>query len=301
MPHPLPRLKPAPLPDVTALPEYLAEGDLKADYEDTKAVLQVPWMGVVAMAFAGYRSFYRALWPALRPVFASAAMVEDCRRLRQQAEEAVLGLDPPPIAERLAAMGYAPRELRQIREMIEVFSHGNFPYTVMATLARLLLEEHELDGRSDAAAFDGRHAPGVTVPFLLMEPHHVDAPTRAVYDDIKHRLDLPFVNTDYRAFARWPSYFSEAWGDLRPHVQSEAYEAIVARLHDDFVEASLRLPNPEGLTSAALRRAAEADAPGGEVLSVVRLFQWLLPGLITNVAFFRQQFAGCADPPENSR
>ena len=117
----------------------------------------------------------------------------------------------------------------------------------------------------------------VIPPFLLMEAHHVDAPTRAVYDDIKERLGLPFVNTDYRALARWPSYFAEAWGDLQPHVQSRKYEA------------SLGLPNPEGLTSAALRQAAEADASGDEVLNVVRLFQWLLPGLITNVAFFRQQ------------
>ena len=155
----LPRLKPVPPPEAMALPEYLAEGDLKADYEDTKAVLQVPWMGVVAMAFAGYRTFYGAFWQAFRPVFASAAMVEACRRLRRQAEEAVLGLDPPPIGERLADMGYAPRELKQTRDMIEIFSHGNFPYTFMATLARLLLEAHELEATGDMAPFDGRHAP----------------------------------------------------------------------------------------------------------------------------------------------
>ncbi len=46
------------------------------------------------------------------------------------------------------------------------------------------------------------------VPYLLMEPHHLDEPTRAVYEDIKNILQLPFVNTDYRAFARWPSYFA---------------------------------------------------------------------------------------------
>jgi len=36
-----------------------------------------------------------------------------------------------------------------------------------------------------------------------MEHHHVDEPTVAVYEDIKAVLKLPFVNTDYRAFARW--------------------------------------------------------------------------------------------------
>ena len=59
-------------------------------------------------------------------------------------------------------------------------------------------------GDTEAEPFNGRHAPNVKVPFLLMEYHHVDEPTPAVYEDIKTILQLPFVNTDYRAFARWP-------------------------------------------------------------------------------------------------
>ena len=39
--------------------------------------------------------------------------------------------------------------------------------------------------------------------------------------------------------------------------------------------------------SPKLREAAAADATTEEVHSVVRLLQWLLPGLIANAAFFR--------------
>ena len=49
------------------------------------------------------------------------------------------------------------------------------------------------------------------------------------------------------------------------------------------------LPNPGGLSSDVLRAAAEADASLEEVTQVCRLFQWLLPGLIVNVAYFRHQ------------
>lgn len=49
------------------------------------------------------------------------------------------------------------------------------------------------------------------------------------------------------------------------------------------------LPNATGLTPDDLRDAATSDASLEEVLSVVRLFQWLLPGLAVNVAFFRRQ------------
>ena len=48
----IPRLRPDPLPAIHPLPEYLAEGATKARYEDMKAALQVPWMGVVTMAYA---------------------------------------------------------------------------------------------------------------------------------------------------------------------------------------------------------------------------------------------------------
>lgn len=48
----LPRLRPEPIPAISPLPEYLAEGQRKMWYEEVKQVLQVPWMGVITMAYA---------------------------------------------------------------------------------------------------------------------------------------------------------------------------------------------------------------------------------------------------------
>jgi hypothetical protein len=38
-----------------------------------------------------------------------------------------------------------------------------------------------------------------------------------------------------------------------------------------------------------LRAAADKDATATEVPQMCRLFHWLLPGLVTNVAFFLRQ------------
>ncbi|OIQ77440.1 (R)-2-haloacid dehalogenase [mine drainage metagenome] len=125
-----------------------------------------------------------------------------------------------------------------------------------------------------------------------MEEHHADAPTRALYADVQLTLGLPFVNTDYRALARWPSYFDAAWRPLASRVRSDAYRQICAELHADVLaRVAHALPNPAALRGAALREAAAADAPLDEVLAVARLFQWLLPGLVANVAFLRAQLA----------
>ena len=75
-------------------------------------------------------------------------------------------------------------------------------------------------------------------------------------------------------------------------VSGAQYEEIVQAVHARAAAAARTLPNPGGLTSAALRAAAEADAPLEEVLAMCRLFQWLLPGLVVNVAFFRRQQRG---------
>ena len=284
------RLRPDPIPVIHPMPEYLATGERAEWYKDTKLVLQVPWMGVVTMAYAHYPTFFSELWRGLKPLCESRAYVEAFQDLRQYVEARTAELGPKSLIGPLTEMGYAQREIDAIREMNTVFSHGNQPYVLIAGITRHLLEVGDMAGGQDAEPYGARHAPDIQVPFLLMEAHHVDEPTRAVYEDIKTTLQLPFVNTDYRAFARWPSHFALAWADLRDKAGTPAHEAICQALHDKVADlAAEGLPNPGGLSSEALRRAAEADASLEEVTHMCRLFQWLLPGLITNVAYFRHQ------------
>lgn len=289
-PNALPRLRPDPIPAIHAEPEYLATGKRAEWYTQMKSALQVPWMGVITMAYAHYPTFFGELWRGLQPLAASLPFVQASRALREEAESRAHALGPSSIVRRLHALGYAPRELDQMRATVEVFSHGNFPYLLIATLTRMLLEGGEPRGSAEAQRFSGRHAPDVDVPLILVEAHHADPTTRAVYDDIKTTLDLPFVNTDYRAFARWPSWFGLAWSEVKPLISSAAYENACIAVHERALHmASDELPNPGSLNAQALRAAAEVDAPLQEIIGIARLFQWLLPGLVVNVALFRAQ------------
>jgi len=289
----LPRQRPDPVPTIHPLPEYLAEGQREAWYDGAKQVLQVPWMGVVTMAYTHYPGFYETFWRGVTDLCASRPFVQVCRDNRHFVEAKVAALEPVAIRDRLAEVGYAPREIEQIRHMIEIFSYGNQAYVMLATLSRYLLEKGGMAGNADPAVaplYDGRHAPDVNVPFVLMETHHADPPTRKIYEDIKQVLRLPFVNTDYRALARWPSYWAVAWGHLREVAGSHAHESICRAFHERCVEqVGSTLPNPGAISAAVLRQAAEKDAPLEEIRDVCRLFQWLLPGLITNIAYLRAQ------------
>lgn len=290
----LQRLKPDPIPAIHPLPEYAVEGERARWYREMKQALQVPWMGVVTMAYAHYPTFFRGLWRGLKPLVVSRPFVDAARGLQTLAESRASELSPPAIVKRLSGLGYSEREIAAIRQSIEVFSHGNHLYALIATIARMLMEGGEMAGPIDdvTPVFNGRHAPDVSVLFVLMEPHHADESTRATFDDVKAVLGLPFVNTDYRAFARWPSYWSMAWTDLRAVVGTRAHDAICDAYHDQLAEAAARtLPNPGGLRSAALRKAAADDADIVEIVRMCQLFQWLLPGLATNVAFLKAGLA----------
>lgn len=220
----------------------------------------------------------------------SRQFVEACHELRETVERLTVDLNPRSLISELKQIGYGNREIDNIRDLNTIFSYGNQPYVVISAITRHLLEIGDMNADVHAEPFEGRHAPELHVPFVLMEEHHIDRQTNAVYLDIKSRLRLPFVNTDYRAFARWPSYFALAWKDLSSCLETSVYEPTCQACHNQVASlAAYDLPNPGELSSESLRYAAHADGNLDEVIQMCRLFNWLLPGLITNVAFFRHQ------------
>ena len=71
---------------------------------------------------------------------------------------------------------------------------------------------------------------------LLIEQHHADNSLKVIYKSIKNNLGLPFLNTDYRAFARWPSYFEMSWKSLLPSLLKKKYEV---KCLDNFIYGNL--------------------------------------------------------------
>jgi len=229
------------------------------------------------------------LWRGLRPLCASRQFEDACRELRAKVERNLHKIACRPLESDLLSAGYAPIELDQIRGLIEIFSRGNMPYLLLATIARLLLEDQPLSTRRLVSPYEHDRPAEQAAPLVLMEPHHGNESLQSLYQQIKATLGLPFVNTDYRALARWPGYFALAWNDLRPQIQSTDYEPMITEIHNTAVELALDLPNPGLLSPARLQAAAEEDRALDEIRDVVRLFQYLLPGLVANIAFFRAQ------------
>ena len=134
----------------------------------------------------------------------------------------VVVVHDPLAAERLESLGYSDREIAQIGATLDLFDYANQKYLILATaVAASLVDDRALGSSPSSDARDRLPRSPVSqfepIP-VMVEEHHANADLRALYDDIKLTLNLPFVNSDYKAMARWPTYLEAAWAELKPRL-----------------------------------------------------------------------------------
>jgi hypothetical protein len=284
--------RPARIPPVRPIAEHRADAELAMTYEDVKRTLGVPWVGVVVQALAYYRPFFDRAYSQIRPALMSQYFERTCTELRLLCWQDMV--DRFSIADQSTALrdtaGYSERELDEIRQLLDTFNYGNPKYFLLITAVNeALLSEESIGGVRPADSGDLLPRPPVrassAIPAML-EEHHVGGDLRELYDDMKSALGLPFVNSDYKAMARWPTYLERAWQELKPALDTEPYRQVRQKLNDRCVLAARALPYPYRLGRGDLRALGMADSEIDELMDVVRLFQWLLSGLILNVTHF---------------
>jgi ABC-type metal ion transport system substrate-binding protein len=225
----------------------------------------------------------------MQPLTKSIEFDNLCKRLVIISRKKALELKPKPLIKNLKKIGYNNYEIKKINEVNQIFTTGNMPYLIMATIARIFLEEGELLNTKSFKENNRTSKKPKKNYLLLIEQHHANKNLKEIYNSIKSNLGLQFLNTDYRAFARWPSYFEMTWKSFLPTLLSTKYEEKVLEIHNFIIKEALLLPNPKNVKSIQIINAAKKDKKNYEIKKVVQLFQWLLPGLITNVAFMREQ------------
>lgn len=281
---------------VRPVPEHRADAELEAVYRDLKTTFGVPWVGVITQAVAHYRPLFVEAWRQFQPSAASHYFESRCDAIRLRAwEEVQNAFEVPGHDAKLRSVGYSDIEISCIRATLDIFDYGNPKYLVLATaIQQSLCNGRRLGNRTVSNPRDRMPRPSIrqTEPIpVMVEEHHALSGLGAVYDDIKATLRLPFVNSDYKAMARWPSYLALAWDGLRSEIDSDAYQLIRQRLHDQALQAVEDLPYTFHVPKARAIEVGLSDADACELMQVISLFQWLLPGLILNVTWFKQALA----------
>ena len=276
---------------VRPVPEHRADQALSEIYRDLKATFGVPWVGVITQAVAYYQPFFAEAWRRFSPsakthFFERASDEIRLRSWEHMAQSFVIDGQ----ANQLRAMGYSEREIAQINAVLDIFDYGNPKYLIFATA----IKEGLLTGRSfGGSAKDARDSLPRSpicqidpIPVML-EEHHARGALCDVYADIKRTLQLPFINSDYKAMARWPSYLEQAWAALKPCIDTQLYQAARLDIHQQALAAVDGLPIAYRMSQADALQAGLTDAEIDELIRAISLFQWLLSGLVLNVTHFK--------------
>jgi hypothetical protein len=281
---------------VRPVSEHRADAGLKPVYQDLKATFGVPWVGVITQAVAHYRPFFIEAWRQFQPSALSHYFESRCDAIRLSAWEQIdSSFEVPALATRLQQIGYSDTELTQIRAILDIFDYGNPKYLVLATaIQQSLCEDRRLGGGTASGRWDRLPRSPIyqldPIP-VMVEEHHALEGLHAIYEDIKLTLGLPFVNSDYKAMGRWPSYLALAWQDLKPCIDSEPYVRIRQEVHEQALATVDGLPHRYFVDKARAIALGMAEDDVFELMRVITLFQWLLSGLILNVTWFKRALA----------
>jgi hypothetical protein len=210
--------------------------------------------------------------------------------LRAWTEAEVARLDPPPIVPRLVEAWYAPREIEAIRAVVEVFSHGNYPYLLLATIARLLLEGGSLAEAREAPPTRRELADREALDTLLALVERLQRQSkgiRAAGDWSAASRQLAAVLADHIGTSTWREH---AWADAPAWQRNAAdhVERIVAGLgelgHDgvaiQFAPAAMRQILGTLLDVPIRRRGDAAGAVEAGLRALLDALELAQPGRV---------------------
>ncbi len=264
------------------VPEAEAQGRIAEIYREIKEALGVPHVNVIFQAYAVYPEFLERFWGAARPVLQTREFFQLADRIGAEAYTRMhnyFGI--PDLCAEMTRRGLSEDARQELTQTVELFHYNNPPLLLLAA-AQLQAFESRIghDGRGTASP----EHPVFREKPVLIEEQEAPPSIRRIYDDIRRTFGLPLVNTDYRAFARWPDFLEAYWAVLKPVSQSPVYLECQQGVRESAWNLSRELPVPLELSASQLTDEGVSDERVSDVFRITELFVQALSGLVLNVA-----------------
>lgn len=262
--------------------EQEAQGRIADIYREVKEALGVPYVNVIFQAYGVYPEFLERFWEAARPLLQSGHFFELAERIGAEAYTRMHNyFSIPDLCAHMTTRGLSADARQELTETVELFHYNNPPLLLLAA-AQLQAFETRVghDGRSTAAV----EHPVFSAPPVLIEEQQAPPATRRIYDEIRRTFSLPMVNTDYRAFARWPDFLEVYWLLLKGISQSPVYQECQQGVRESAWSLAGELPVPLDLSASTLMDEGMSDERVSDVYRITELFVRTLSGLVLNVA-----------------
>jgi len=271
--------------------EREALGRTREIFDELKQALGIPFVPVVYQALAAYPEFLDLHWRVFSPLLTTEEFFLLGDRLRGEAYTRMHNyFQIGDLCAPLTEMSFSEGAKHQLGEVIDLFNYANPLLLVIVSSQLLALEQ----GSGNGTANPGRRADH---PRFLDAPVLIDESTappsvKKIFEEMKRTLGLPVINTDYRAFARWPDFLREYWKALRPIVQSPSYREQQRALCESSETLSREWKVPDGFSTDKMQEAGFNDKQIEVIVRTTQTFQNVLSGLLLNVAAAKIGFEG---------
>jgi hypothetical protein len=271
--------------------EREADGRTREIFAELKQLLGIPFTPVVYQALAAYPKFLELHWRAFAPLLATEQFFQLGARLRGEAYTRMHNyFQIGDLCEPLTEMSFSEGAKHQLGDVIELFNYAN-PLLLVIVSAQLFALEQPFGQSKEGQVGRAEHPHFLDRP-VLIEEESAPVPVKRIYQEMKRALNLPVVNTDYRAFARWPDFLREYWDALRPIVQAPSYREQQRALCESSESMAKELEVPMDLSLEKIQQTGMADKEIESVLRTTQTFQNILSGLVLNVAAAKIGFEG---------
>ena len=262
--------------------ETEAQGRVREIYDDIKRLFGVPYVNVIFQAYAASPKFLEILWSTLRPTLQSAEFFSCANRLRAEAITIIHNYySVPDLCARIKDLQFSEGAQHELTDVVRLFCYNDALMLQFVATACRALDAPVGTGRPGSSPRD--RAPVQERPVILDDAQSPPG-TQQIFEDIKATLGFAFVNSDYRALARWPDFLKQYWAVLRPIVQSPMYTQHMADMRDAALSFAAELPGTYDLT---VSRLDDVGVPGDDAAEMARIsdvFLDNLSGLLLNVA-----------------
>jgi hypothetical protein len=257
----------------------------------------VPYAGLLFRAYGVHPAYLELFWQQIRPAAADAQFFVMAERLRASAYTRVYSyFSVPDFRLRGAEMRLTPGALDELRSTVDLIFYHNSLQLLLAAVVLQALDRPV--GRAPQSARAAEHPVFAVRPVLIDEAAATPRVTR-VYDEIKRVLGAPIVNTDFRAFARFPEFLEDYWAVLRPIIESPLFSESEFGMQDNALAAARDFPAPVDLRKERLENAGIDDDAIANVIRATELFVKIFSTALLSLAIAKIGFdGGSAKQPE---
>ncbi|MBV9072568.1 MAG: hypothetical protein JOZ10_02955 [Acidobacteria bacterium] len=273
---------------------FVREGDATGRtleiYQEIKSALGVPHVNLIFQAYGSVPKFLELMWHQIRLAVGTREFFVKAERLGAEAYTRMHNyFSVPDLCEHIRQIHFTAGAQHELTGVVELFHYNNPPLLLIAALQLQAFE----DGPSRTWTADA----GADHPIFEEKPIRVTedaapAPIRKVYEEMKRVLGLPFINTDYQAFARWPDFLNAYWAALKPSLSSPLYGENKHALRESAMIFSSDLPNAPQLTAETMHEAGLSSEEIDLIMRSTEEFIDALSGLLLNIAFAKISLEG---------